>query len=79
MTISKFKNQVLKLIIEVAQSQTGIIITKRGKAITKLVPFIRNDNEKKNQPGNLINTLIEKKQYFIAQKNCGRHASEIFV
>lgn len=36
---SEFKAKCLRLMEEVAYSGEGIIITKNGKAITKLVPY----------------------------------------
>ncbi len=56
LAISKFKMYALKIIAEVAQSKKSIIITKRGKAIAKIVPY--KDLDRKNEAGKLANTII---------------------
>ena len=56
LAISKFKMYALKIIAEVAESKKSIVITKRGKALAKIVPF--KDIEKKNEPGKLADTII---------------------
>jgi len=56
LAISKFKMYALKIIAEVAKSKKSIIITKRGKAIVKIVPF--KDVNKKNEAGKLADTII---------------------
>ena len=45
MAMSKFKTYALKIITEVSQNQESVIITKRGKAIAKIIPL--TDFEKK--------------------------------
>lgn len=56
LAISKFKMYALKIIAEVAESKKSIIITKRGKAIVKIVPL--KDACKKNEAGKLADTII---------------------
>jgi len=57
--VSKFKTYALKVIAEVAQTKKSVVITKRGKAIAKIVPL--SDTKKANQPGKLADTLIFEK------------------
>ena len=56
LAISKFKMYALKIIADVAQSKKSIIITKRGKAIAKIVPF--KDITNTNEAGKLADTII---------------------
>ena len=36
----KFKNTCLKVLDEVASTRTSVVITKRGRPVAKLVPFV---------------------------------------
>lgn len=57
--ISQFKAHALKLIDQVSKTRESIIITKRGKPLAELVPFV--DSGQKNQPGKLAHTLVFEK------------------
>ncbi len=59
MAVSTFKTYALKVIDQVAKSQEGVVITKRGKALAQLIPF--RSLKKKPVPGKLAPTLIFEK------------------
>ena len=59
MAISEFKTHALKTIAHIARSKEAIIITKRGKPLAQVIPFV--DSGKKNEPGKLSSTLIFEK------------------
>jgi prevent-host-death family protein len=59
MAISEFKAHALKVIDQVAKNREKIIITKRGKPVAQVVPFVKD--EKKNRPGKLASTLVFEK------------------
>jgi len=59
MAISQFKTYALKIIDQVAKSKESIIITKRGKPLAQVIPFI--DTNKQNKPGKLSHTLVFEK------------------
>ncbi len=59
MAITKFKVHALKIVEEVAKSNEGLVITKRGKPLAELIPYRRS--EKKSVPGRLANTLVFEK------------------
>ena len=59
MAISQFKAQALKILDHVSKSHEIIIITKRGKPLAKIVPYVNSDL--KPQPGKLADTLIFEK------------------
>lgn len=40
MAAGKFKNTCLKTLDEVASTKTAVVITKRGRPVAKLVPFV---------------------------------------
>jgi prevent-host-death family protein len=42
----KFKAQCLQLMDEVQQQHLSIIITKHGKAVAELIPYIENKTQK---------------------------------
>jgi prevent-host-death family protein len=59
MSISHFRTHALKVLGQVAQSQTGIIVTKRGKPIAQVIPY--RSSETKPKPGKLADYLIFEK------------------
>ena len=59
MGISQFKTHALKILDQVAKSQEGIIITKRGKPLAQVIPYRNSDMNPK--PGKLANYLIFEK------------------
>ena len=36
----KFKDRCLKILDEVAQTRTAVVVTKRGRPVARVVPFI---------------------------------------
>ena len=54
--ISKFKAKASKIIEQVATMNERIIITKHGKPLVQVIPFV--DSEYTNEPGKLANTLL---------------------
>ena len=40
----KFKDVCLKTLDDVARTQTTVVITKRGKPVAKLVPYVETDS-----------------------------------
>jgi len=54
--ITKFKAYALKIIDQVAKSKESLVITKRGKPVAELIPFIRS--EQKPIPGKLADALV---------------------
>ena len=59
MAISRFKTYALKIIDEVAKTKEGVVITKRGKPLARVLPFASQGKE--NKPGKLAETLIFEK------------------
>ena len=59
MAISQFKTHALKILDQVAKSQEGIIITKRGKPLARILPYRSSDMNAK--PGKLANYLVFEK------------------
>ncbi len=59
MGISQFKAHALKLLDQVAKSQVGIIITKRGKPLARVIPY--RSSEMKPEPGKLSEHLVFEK------------------
>ena len=59
MGISQFKAHALKILDQVAKSQEGIIITKRGKPLAQILPYRSSDMNVK--PGKLANYLVFEK------------------
>jgi prevent-host-death family protein len=56
MGISQFKAQALKVLDQVAKSQEGIIITKRGKPLAQILPY--RGAEVNPKPGKLSHYLV---------------------
>jgi len=59
MGISQFKTHALKILDQVAKSQEGIIITKRGKPLAQVIPYRNSDMNPKQ--GKLANYLVFEK------------------
>ena len=57
--ISKFKAKALRLVADVADLQHTIVITKRGKPVACLVPYVEEKGS--SIPGNLAETLLFEK------------------
>ena len=51
----RFKNVCLKLLDEVAATRTPIVITKRGKPVAQLVPYVAPD-----QVGSLAGSILRE-------------------
>ena len=56
MAISQFKAHALKIIDQVAQTHETLVITKRGKPIVQITPYL--DERALSQPGNLEDSLV---------------------
>ena len=56
MGISQFKAHALKILDQVAKSQVGIIVTKRGKPLAQVIPY--RSSEVKPEPGKLAGYLV---------------------
>ena len=59
MGISQFKAEVLKILDQVAKSQEGVIITKRGKPLAQIIPYRSSDPNP--MPGKLAHYLVFEK------------------
>jgi prevent-host-death family protein len=59
MGISQFKAHALKILDQVAKSQVGIIVTKRGKPLARVIPY--RSLETKPEPGKLADYLVYEK------------------
>ena len=49
----KFKDTCLKLLDEVAKTRTPVVITKRGKPVAQLMPYIPS-NQKRSLAGSVL-------------------------
>lgn len=58
-TITTFKAQALKVIDQIAKTRESIIITKRGKPIVEVLPYIAKENNQ--TPGKLKHLLKTEK------------------
>ena len=56
MAISQFKTHALKIIDQLSQNNESIVVTKRGKPLALITPYI--DSSQKIKPGQLSDTLI---------------------
>ena len=63
MAISKFKTYALRIIEEIAQNNEIIVITKHGKPLAKVIPFMEEENDVKM--GHLSDTIIFGKDIMI--------------
>ena len=59
MGISQFKEHALKILDQVAKSQVGIIVTKRGKPLARVIPY--RSSEMNPKPGKLAGYLVFEK------------------
>lgn len=59
MTITEFKTHALKTINSISKHKEGIVITKRGNPLARIIPFTKIEDDHK--PGKLSNTLIYEK------------------
>jgi prevent-host-death family protein len=59
MAISQFKAYALKIIDQVSKTKEVVIITKRGKPLVQVVPFV--DSKKEIKPDKLAHTLVFEK------------------
>jgi len=59
MGISQFKAHALKVLGQIAKSQVGIIVTKRGKPLARVIPYRSSDVNPK--PGKLAEYLVFEK------------------
>ena len=56
MGITKFKAYALRIVDQVAKSKESLVITKRGKPVAELIPFVKHDQEP--VPGKLSDVLV---------------------
>ena len=56
LSISEFKAKALGVLEQIAQTGESVVVTKRGKAIVKVVPF--SDDVAVNVPGTLTGTVL---------------------
>ncbi|HXG56124.1 MAG TPA: type II toxin-antitoxin system prevent-host-death family antitoxin [Vicinamibacterales bacterium] len=54
MAAGKFKDRCLKVLDEVAQRKTSITITKRGKPVATLVPYVPTARPQKGLAGSIL-------------------------
>lgn len=59
MGISRFKAHALKVLGEIAKTQEGIVITKRGKPLAQVVPYRAAGRNPK--PGRLAGAFVFEK------------------
>ena len=59
MAISQFKTHALKVLDQVAKTQVGIIVTKRGKPFAEIIPY--RSPEVQPKPGKLASCLVFEK------------------
>ena len=59
MGINQFKTYALKILDQIEKSQEGIIVTKRGKPLARVIPY--RSMETKPEPGKLTDYLIFEK------------------
>jgi prevent-host-death family protein len=51
----KFKNVCLKILDDVAVTRTTVVITKRGRPVAKLVPYVQP-----NKKGGLVGSVLKE-------------------
>lgn len=56
MAISKFKAQALGIIDRIAQDREGLVITKRGRPLARIIPY--EADTCLAEPGQLADTLL---------------------
>lgn len=59
MGISEFKSHALKIINQIAAEKDTLIITKRGKPVARISPYVADEDSP--QPGKLADTLVFEK------------------
>jgi len=59
MGINQFKTHALKVLDQIAKSQVGIIVMKRGKPLAQVIPY--RSSEIKPKPGKLADYLVFEK------------------
>ena len=59
MGISEFKSHALKIINQIAAEKDTLVITKRGKPVARISPYVGNEDSP--QPGKLADTLVFEK------------------
>jgi prevent-host-death family protein len=52
----RFKDQCLKMLDDVARTKAGVVITKRGRPVAKLVPC-----DPVPEPGSLAGSVLKEK------------------
>lgn len=58
LSISEFKAKALGILDQITQTGEPVIVTKRGKAIVKVIPF--SEEAGSNVPGKLKGTVLEE-------------------
>ena len=56
MGISQFKSHALKILDQVAKTKEIIVITKRGKPLAQIIPYINTTSS--HTPGKLADALV---------------------
>jgi prevent-host-death family protein len=51
----KFKNVCLKMLDDVAATKTSVVITKRGRPVAKLVPYVQPGKK-----GGLVGSVLKE-------------------
>lgn len=58
LSVSEFKAQALGILEQIARTGEIVVVTKRGKAIAKVIPFSEDQNSR--VPGKLRGTVLEE-------------------
>lgn len=58
LSVSEFKAKALGIMEQIAQTGETVVVTKRGKAIVKVVPY--SEDVEANVPGTLRGTVLEE-------------------
>jgi len=58
LSVSEFKAKALGVLEQIAQTGETVVVTKRGKAIVKVVPY--SEEVEVNVPGKLRGTVLEE-------------------
>ena len=61
MGISEFKAKALKILDMIAKSHEGLMVTKRGKPLVKILPCNGDDDTCEFKAGQLADTLVFEK------------------
>jgi len=54
----KFKDRCLKILDDVAQTRTAVVVTKRGRPVATVVPFV--DAKKGTRKGTLTGSVLKE-------------------